>query len=202
MDLSKLPKLSDTKSHQATGESPAAEPIGSVLRPVPVVTYRQPGVGVDIWISLIIGLLLLMLGGRFGSYAVAKISHSPYHTGLTWDSDGPEGKAGDEIEYFSLPSYTALSEMGLFFFGAMLLFEAGAKTVLVLKPGRLGRIALGLALLTTAAAVLLNLYAAIKMYNIGIIPTLSMLAVAFGGWVLFDEIATLKAVTPAAKPAQ
>ena len=45
-------------------------------------------------------------------------------------------------------------------------------------------------------AVVLNITACVKMFGAGITPLLSGLAVAFGGWILIDEWATLKRMTP------
>ena len=183
MDFSKLPKLSDSKS-----ETP---PPASIVSVQPVAAPRRPGVGVDIWISLVIGLLLLTMGRNFGSYAIAKISHQPFHTNVTWQDDTP--KAGQEVNYFDLEGFTALSEMGIYLFGAMLLFEAAAKTVAAfLSPGIVSILFLAIALLFTILATGINVYACIKLFGAGITPLTSGLAVAFGGWILYDEGHTLQ----------
>jgi hypothetical protein len=196
MDLSKLPKLSDTQS-QAPPVAPA--PVEPFQPPGPsrsqTMDYRpgerQIGVGVDIWISLVIGLLLLMMGASFGKYALASLRHQPYHTNVNWTS-GP--KDGTEVAYFELEGYTALSDMGIFLFGAMLLAEAAAKFLLLIKPGTLSKAFLILATLLTAGTTLLNVYAALKMFSAGILPMIAVLAIAFGGWILFDEVTTLQRV--------
>jgi hypothetical protein len=84
--------------------------------------------------------------------------------------------------------------MGIFLFGVVLLVEAAAKTFLVLKPGAFSRGFLMFAILLTFCGVLLNIYACFKLFDFGVTPLLSGLAVAFGGWILFDEWATWKAV--------
>lgn len=195
MDLSKLPKLSDSQSQVPPPVAIPVEPENTPAnaRPDYRPGDRQPGpgigVGVDIWISVIIGLLLLMMGARFGKWAVATLRHQPYHTEVNW-TDGP--KTGSEVSYFELEGFTALSEMGIFLFGAMLLAEAAAKFLTVIKPGNISRAFLMFATLLTLAAVLLNIYAAYKLFTINTIPFLSGLAVAFGGWILLDEITTLQ----------
>jgi hypothetical protein len=188
MDISKLPKLSDSKAQEA----PAAPDQPVAPAPVPTPQYPAGNIGGDIWISLIVGILLCLLGKTFASFCMAKIMHQPYHTTFFWDSDGPGGKAGEEISYFNLPGFTAWSDMGLFIFGLVLLFEAASKTLLVLRPGKIARAALMFAIILTIAGVGLNLIACVKMLGGSIIPTLSALAVAIGGWILFDEINTLK----------
>ncbi len=191
MDLSKLPKLSDTQ--RAEGPVPAeTEPqqTGPSLPAAPV--YRPPGIGADIWISLVIGILLCALGRSFFSFSVAALTHQPYHTGFTWDSDGPKGHAGDEIAYFDLAGETAWSDMGIFLFGLVLLFEAASKTLVMLKPGKPARAALTIAIAFTVIGVLLNVVVCIRLFNSGTVPMLSGFAVAFGGWILIDEWNTLK----------
>ncbi len=199
MDLSKLPKLSNT-----TGPAPqqypepnplpieAALPATAAPPPQPTpqpMSHRPASVGGEIWISLIVGILLTYLGGTFGRYLLATLSHQPFHTGVNW-TEGPS--AGTEVAYFELEGFTAWTDMGVFLFGLTLLFEAAAKTLLAIKPGSLSRLVLVLAIVLTAVAVLLNIVCCVKLFGIGITPLLSGLAVAFGGWILFDELTTLK----------
>jgi hypothetical protein len=79
----------------------------------------------------------------------------------------------------------------------MLLAEAAAKLFILLKPGNLSRAFLIFATLLTLAAMLLNLYAAYKLFTVNTLPFLSGLAVAFGGWILMDEMTTLQRAMPA-----
>jgi hypothetical protein len=200
MDLSKLPKLSNTQNHSPTPDIAPAEPqtAPSPAQATPYQPYRpgerRPGVGVDIWISLVIGLLLLMLGANFGKWAIATIRHQPFPTGFSWEDDTP--KAGQPKEYFDLAGYTALSEMGIFLFGAMLLAEAAAKFLLLVKPGKLAWAFLLFATLLTLVATLLNLYALYKTFMFGQPQIINGLALALGGWILFDEITTLQRTKP------
>jgi hypothetical protein len=191
MDLSKLPKLSDTKSQTPPPVVPESvpesrsEPVDYAQNP----RYQPPGIGADIWISLCIGILLCYLGGTFGRFAVAKISHQAFHTGVNWTS-GP--KDGTEVDYFDLEGFTAWSDMGVFLFGLILLFDAGAKTIMVLRPGKPARFALMVAIGLTVLGILLNMVACAKMFSVGITPLLSGFAVAFGGWILIDHWGALK----------
>ena len=205
MDLSKLPKLSDTQSQIPPAEkAPAGAETNAEMSNFQTgvpnyqqpMSHRPPGVGGEIWISLIVGLILAYMGGTFAKFAVAKITHQHYHSGYTWDSDGPKGNAGDEIAYFDLPGFTAWTDMGVFLFGLTLLFEAAAKTFLVLRPGAVSRLVLMLAVVLTFVAVILNVIACVKLLGVGITPLISGLAGAFGGWILFDEWATLIRTQP------
>ncbi len=188
MDLSKLPKLSDTKSQAADPQAMPVDPLPLATARYPV-EYRPANFGADIWISLVIGIILAFLGGTFARYAIATLTHQPFHTGVNW-TDGP--KAGSEVAYFELEGFTAWSDMGIFLFGLTLLFEAAAKTLLLLRPGKFSRLVLMGAVGLTFLAVILNIIACAKMFGVGITPLLSGLAVAFGGWILFDEWATLQ----------
>jgi succinate-acetate transporter protein len=46
--------------------------------------------------------------------------------------------------------------------------------------------------LLTLATVLLNLFVCYRLMSIQVTPLISGLAVAFGGWILFDEWRMLK----------
>ncbi len=180
MDFSKLPKLSDTQ-----GQTPSD--------PTPVIPYQQPphrraGVIGEIWVSLTIGIIFIYLGANFAHFATETMIHRPFHTGVNWTSGDKEGT---EVSYFDLEGFTAWSEMGMFVFGLTLLFEALAKTLISIRPSNVSRLALMLAIPLTLLAVVLNLIACVKMFSVGITPLISGLAVAFGGWILFDEWATL-----------
>jgi hypothetical protein len=59
-----------------------------------------------------------------------------------------------------------------------------------------------LAIVLTLLAIILNLIAAMKVYSLDVIPTFSALAIAFGGWILFDEWATLQRMNQIIAPAK
>jgi cytochrome c oxidase subunit IV len=199
MDLSKLPKLSDTKS-QAPAENPMPPaPQGINYQPY---ANRQPSIGGDIWFSVVIGIVLMLLGGTFAKFAIAKMTHHPFHTNYTWPDDDPRGRGGQEVDYFDLQGYTAWTDMGIFLFGVTVVFEAAAKAFIVMKPGAMSRYLLMLAIVLTLLAIILNLIAAMKVYSLDVIPTFSALAIAFGGWILFDEWATLQRMNQIIAPAK
>jgi len=100
------------------------------------------------------------------------------------------------VSYFELQGYTAWTEMGEFLFGLTLLFEAASKAAVAIKPGTASRWLLALSIVLTLATVALNLWACGLLLHVGITPLLSGIAVAFGGWVLYDEWQTLRLTRP------
>jgi hypothetical protein len=180
MDLSKLPKFSDSPP-----PPPSEQP--EPVTPIPPKPSPQPGIGADIWVSLVIGLLFVFMGLNFGKFLVSKVTGQPYHTHVNW-TEGPLADSPDpEVAYFDLSGFTAWTDMGVFLFGLVLLFEAAAKGVIAIRPGGASRLILVLAILLTFATVMLNLFVCYRLMSMQITPLISGLAVAFGGWILFDE---------------
>jgi hypothetical protein len=159
---------------------------------MPAGTTQQPGVGADVWVSLIIGLLFIFMGLNFGKFLVAKLSGQPFHTGVNWTQGPLADSPNPEVAYFDLQGFTAWSDMGVFLFGLVLLLEAAAKAAIAIRPGNTSRFILFLAVLLTLATVLLNLFVCYRLMSIQVTPLISGLAVAFGGWILFDEWRMLK----------
>src|SRR5688572_15418860 len=115
MDLSKLPRLSETPptppgpadvppARQDAPSTPghsAAPPrtppvIPGEIHPDYTIEYR-PAIGAEIWISAVIGLIFIMMGWTFARYLVATATGKPFPTNVTW----VEGeKAGTEVSYF------------------------------------------------------------------------------------------------------
>ena len=127
MDISKLPRMSKTE-----GQAPSTEPVPvaeSSSQPPPVrvaVVSHEPGLGLEMWITVILALVFLALGRDFAKYTISLASHQPYHTGATWQEGS---NAGQEVPYpqldasFGLPFW---SDSGMFFFGAAMLISAAA----------------------------------------------------------------------------
>jgi len=182
MDLSKLPKFSD--SPPPPQPSPPDEPVPAI--PIPS-RPNQPGIGADIWLSLVIGFLFIFMGLTFGKFLVAKLTGQPFHTHVNWTEGPLADSPNPEVAYFDLSGFTAWTDMGVFLFGLVLLFEAAAKAVIAIRPGYTSRLILIVAILLTFGTVLLNLFVCYRLMGVGVTPLLSGLAVAFGGWILFDE---------------
>jgi hypothetical protein len=195
MDLSKLPKLSDTRT---ASDATPVEPRPVQPLPDPAENRRPgipppPGIGADVWISTIVGLLFLSMGFTFARFLTAKLGGPPFQTNITWQA-GP--LTGQEVAYFDLEGHSAWMEMGEFLFGVTLLVEAASKAAIAIRPGTITRGVLMLAMLLTAVTIGLNLYACVLLRRFGMTPLVNGLAVAFGGWVMYDEFYTLKAYRP------
>ena len=195
MDLSKLPKLSQTPPAPQQEPSADESPVMPPHRIVPdYVAAPQPAVGSVVWVNTIIGLVLIYMGWNFARYVGMTATGQPFHTNVTWQV-GP--KAGQEVKYFELQGYTAWSDFAMFLFGLVILLEAAVKVLAVSKPGPWIRPAVGLALLLTLACTALNLVLLVAMLSGGFgIGLFSVLAVAFGGYIASDEWQMLQSTMP------
>ncbi len=203
VDISKLPKLSKAPADQAEAEPavadpPPQQPSGAGTPPPsrrPTPDYRQATDDIDalpavMWFNVIVGIIFLLMGQRFGGYALAKLSHQPYHTKVNWMA-GP--KAGQEVEYFELEGKPALDESAKFLFGLAVLADT-ALCFAIFRRSRLRVILVGTAFAITALATGYNLYVAGVLQSMGVLPLISLLAVAFGGYMAFQQWTIIKAI--------
>jgi hypothetical protein len=179
MDLSKLPRLSNTPT------SPAPEPAAAEA-PKPVIAAAPSAMALagDVWISLIVGVLLIVMGFRFAKYAACALAGRTYDTGVTW-TDGPN--AGTPVGFWELDGHEALTDTAMFLFGLVLALDAGAMVAGAVLSGRAARTIVVAFMALTIAGTLFNLYAAIVLWAAGIVPILSALAVAFGGYIFVSQ---------------
>ena len=194
MDMSKLPRLS-----QSPQPPPDASPEQSAPPPVqvPQSDYsltRQPGTAAEIWISLAIGLILMFMGGRFGTYVISRVTHEPFHANVTWNPGTP--REGQEVGYWDLDAslgFPAWTEASLWLFGltmvvdAALLFFAGGKRLWLV----------GAAFTLTCAVCAFNAFVCAKCFSAGITPLMSMVALAFGIYMAIYQWGLLKEVSAA-----
>jgi hypothetical protein len=188
MDMSKLPKFSQTPP--PPGELPPEERAttsGVRVEPSPPVAS-----GGDIWFNVIVGIIFLLMGRSFGSYLLSTVTHQPYHTGMVWP-DG-DARAGLEVAYPELEGNPMMNDSAMFVFGLAVLMDAGISVMLARQSG-LARplICLGLAL--TVGATAYNLYVAAVLQKNGVLPLISLLAVAVGGYIAFQQWNIFKLLT-------
>jgi hypothetical protein len=155
------------------------------------VDYTKPalrvdpdlGVGIEVWISAIIGLVLMLVGRSFASYLAATLTGQPFHTNVLWNM-GP--KEGQEVGYWELTGYTALSDSAIFLFGLTMVLES--VVLAIMNTGFKAKTQLvAVALFFTALVTLYNALAALMLLSVGIPPYSSLLAVAFGGYIALFE---------------
>lgn len=199
MDYSKLPKFSQT-SVPPTTDADAEPPIANTAHPqsqAPHYSQNEPGMAAEIWISAVIGLVMLMMGWNFARFLGATLTGQTFHTNVTWETDDARG--GQEVRYFELQGYTAWTESGLFLFGVALLIEAAALAV-ARRPSKLQKSLIVVALILSVLATVYNLIAAGLVFSIGLLPIVSVLVVAFGGYMAMFQYKLLKTISPPARP--
>src|SRR4029077_15222864 len=113
------------------------------------------GVVGEIWMSLILGLIYIYFGQSFAEYLWATVRGQAYHTNTTW-VQGP--RAGQEVAFWEMAGYFALSQAAIFTFGLAMVIEAAALFA-VRKNSNRQRVVLMLSLAVAAIATALNLFA-------------------------------------------
>ena len=182
MDLSQLPKMSDTPKPPTM--PPASTPTPDVHRDPP------GGFGpVAVWMSLGIGLIFLMLGSNVLHWAAARTAGRAFPEGVTWTAGD---RAGQPVGYYELQGGTGWTETGFFVMGVALLIDA--LLLFFVYGSRRPRPALiAAALATTGLALAFNLFAAADVFGWGMMPINSMIAVVVGGIMLFEQIGLWRA---------
>jgi len=196
MDVSKLPRLSETKPQGSGAESPEAQgpapqihvpqPQSAPSRAVDYGTGERAMIGAEIWFSVIIGLILVLYTAQFGKYLIATATGHEYHTHVDWTSGPNEGK---EVPYTQLEGGTFFSDSSLFFFGLAILLGAIAQFAWAFLGKR------GFAwfsLFITAMATLYCLVAVAILFQMGVMPLITLLCVALGGYAVIYEYSALK----------
>jgi hypothetical protein len=169
---------------------------GAELRAPQAISYAAPvdgpGIGAEVWLSAIIGVALMLYGRGFLLWALTSMTGGTFHTTVSWTT-GPN--QGQEVGYWQLEGSTALQETAIFLFGFAMVLEALVLAVIHSRI-RSKRPLLWLALTITLLATALNLVVAGKLFTIGVLPFLSLLAVGFGGYIGAYEWKLLKYFRP------
>jgi hypothetical protein len=150
----------------------------------------EPGVGAEVWVSAIVGIVLMLLGLTFAKWALTTMFGGTYDTGLTWGAPVPgqpnQHPEGSPIAYWDLRGFTALQDCAIFLFGLAMVLEAIVLLVVHSRVRAKGPLLL-LAITITIAATVLNLVVSVRLLGVGVTPLLSLLAVAFGGYIAAYE---------------
>lgn len=198
MDFSQLPKMSNTPKPSQSVDKKEIEAEETQASPAAPREARPKNVPLDyemydgsfgfasVWISLVLGLILLMLGANFGRWAAATLSGKEFQTGVQW-TDAAGERAGKMVGYFELQGGTAWSDAGLFLMGAALLIDA-VLIALYYQRKKPSVALLLFAIFFTGAAMVLNLFVAVHLFSMGILPFLTMGALLVGGMMMFDHV--------------
>jgi hypothetical protein len=184
MDVSKLPRLSKSDPPPDNGTPPGEVPPAQQAERLDYARPLAPDVGFagTIWISLIVGLLLLYMGQNFAKWGIATLRGGTYRTNVEWTAGQ---KAGQPVAYWELQGFTALSDAAVFLFGLAMVLEAVALLYVHSRlRGKAG--VLTVALVIAVLATVFNLYVAARLFAFGL-PLLPILAVAFGGYIVMYQ---------------
>jgi hypothetical protein len=194
MDVSKLPRLSETKPAEPA-QPPADAPVPPAPLPPPPSPASHPSdyrrdsggiAGAEIWFSIIVGLILVLYTAHFGKFLIASATGQPYHTGVEWNTGPNEGR---EVPYLELEGGTFFSDSSLFLFGLALLIGGAAQFAGLVSHNRVfAWISLGFLLLATVYCAV----AVAVLFQKGVTPLMSLLCVGLGGYGVFYEWSALK----------
>lgn len=179
MDISKLPKLSETKPPPAGDQSsqmppaPSAQPM-DYRSPARFADRRTSGFGPEAWISIGVGLIFLFAFPNFTQWAAYKLFHMKMPSFLPIT----DTSTGAEIPYSQ--SVFFLNDLCIALFSYALIVE-GVALLLARHP-----IVVLFALVVTAAAVILNLYYLVTHFSEGF-SIVSAIAVVFGGYMIWYQ---------------
>lgn len=193
MDLSKLPKLSGKKTDEPQASVPAdqQQPPPAVPAPqsVPYAAAEPPGIGVaEVWLSVFVGLVLMFMGQEFARWGITTLTGGTYDSGVEWLT--PE-KRGQLVPYWEIQGHAALMDSAVFLFGFAMLAEGvllGLSRLMPLRWRLLVLLALGIAVIVTAYNAVVLLIMLVDGYT----PLAPILAVGFGGWMVFTQLALLR----------
>lgn len=161
---------------------------GAQLRTTFTPDSVSPGVGAEVWVSAIVGVVLMLIGLNFAKWALTTMFGGTYQTNATWQTDD---RFGQPVAYWDLQGSVALQDCALFLFGFAMMLEA---IVLLVVHSRIKSKVplLYVALTITIVATVLNLVVCAKLFAAGVLPLLSLLAIAFGGYIAAYEWRLLK----------
>ena len=175
MDVSKLPKLSQTPRPAGDGPPPP-DPNPNDERHPHYYPADRVTVGGEAWISMIIGAVILLSNQNFNYWLAGHTDRIPPVIDST----------NATIPY--VQSYFFVRDLSLFAFGAALLLDG--VLLLIMRPWS---ILLGLTV--TIIATLLNLYTAVRFHTGFGLQLFAILAVIFGLYTALYQWKLLRLLT-------
>ena len=190
MDMSKLPRLSQTNRNDAPAPVASDGASATTAPPPPTagadldyasrhrpVGY-EPGVGGEVWISIAVGAILLLMFPRLLQYVAHVLFGTAFAPFLM-----PDGTA---VPYTSTPAFW--SDLGVTLFGIVMIVEGIALAVGRRHPG-----VVMIAFALTVAATLYNLGYLVMTIGSGL-PLVSAFAVAFGVYIALYQWGLLRSM--------
>jgi hypothetical protein len=177
MDMSKLPRLSETQRQQQAEAAAADAPMPEPMRAAAPVPAER--VGPDAWISIAIGVLLLLMNSRLWQYFL-------FRSRFTWTFQDPQG---NPLEYPQTVFFWG--DLAMVSFAIVLIVE-GLVLALARRPAMIAA-----AMALTVVATLLNLGYVVTMLGTGYgLQFMSALAVAFGVYIAMNQWRMLSYLRP------
>lgn len=200
MDLSKLPRLSgDQKDKAQATPQPEPETKPPAERSVeyygPQTGRDAAGAGPEIWLLLVVGIILMLVGRKFARWAFAAICGQTFDSGVKWVS-GPN--TGQMVPYWQIVGHEALSDCAMFLFGLAMALEGAAMAVAIALP-RSWQGMYFASFLVSIVMTICNVVAAAVLLGDGTIPLISMLAVGFGGYMAMTQWSALRRASEASR---
>ena len=181
MDISKLPRMSNTPANPEPANVPAHE-----VQPQPHVDYHIPpnpmpmGTGgIEAWLSFVVGAFLLFMYPRWLQWASSRIFHTHFDEFMLNDKVVP---------YQQVPEFWM--DLGPVLFGIVLILDG-----VVLLAGRLRKLLIGAFMLTLIGTAYNVVYVFASFSTYGFAPV-SFLAAAFGGYIVWYQWNLIKALAP------
>ncbi|HWP40181.1 MAG TPA: hypothetical protein VNL70_04600 [Tepidisphaeraceae bacterium] len=182
MDLSRLPRLSQTARHatgqqtassDATHSPPVQQPEAAMPPEYQLIKPRADSTGPQAWISIAIGMIIQLMSTRFWSFVSSAIFGTPF----TWRFTDASGASLSYLRTVFFPG-----DLSMVLFGMVLILEG-----IVFLWAR-SRVLLQAAFGLTCATTLLNLWFVVWMMYKGYgLQLFSALAVAFGGYIAMQQ---------------
>ncbi len=186
MDLSKLPRLSDsTDATPKATDSIPPDPPTRVFNPVPVepLAYSpdpQKKDLLDAWVAIGVGTILLLMYPRFLQWMSSQLFHTHF--------DPFFDPAGAEVPYPKVPEFWG--DLGPTLFGVVMIVEGLALLASRRKP------VIAFAFALTISATLFNLIYLITSFATYGLAIVSALAVVFGVYIAIHQWHQLQHLRP------
>jgi hypothetical protein len=179
MDVSKLPKFSETKSTPPDAADNSPPPPAS-QRPMHYVSEPVAGRGPEAWISIAVGAFLLYMFPRFLQWISSRVFHTHFDE---FQLDNVV------VPYTQVPEFWM--DLGPVLFGVVLILDG----IVLLSSRKVWMVAVAFVL--TVVATIYNLGYVVASYSkFGAAP-ISFLAAAFGAYIAWYQWRTLQGMRAA-----